>query len=115
MGKHSHPGSGKTAKLYLSPAAKEVLKKLISNPRTWPGEFRTGSLIVQEQEDGTLYIMRKRPLGRLPNSKDWFFALERDDRTILQSGVNDDRVKEACIDCHSTKGAKTDWIIVPRQ
>ncbi len=111
--KHSHRG-GKTAAIYGTPWAAEALKKYIAGPRTWPGEFRTGSMFVQSHEDGTVYVMRKRPLGRLSNSKDWYFALEREGRIILQSGTTPDKtIQEACINCHATLAAKSDWVIPP--
>lgn len=113
ISRQGHPG-GTSATIYCSPWANEALAKLVSDPRTWPGEFRTGSLIVLKQQDGTVYVMRKRPLGRLPLSKDWFFALEREGRVVLQTGVNDDRIQQACIECHRTLGAKTDWVVPPK-
>jgi hypothetical protein len=111
LGEHSHPEAA-TAIIYTSPWAGTALRQLVDSPSSAVTEFRAGSLLVQKQDDGTVYVMRKRLAGTLPGSNEWYFALERDGRVLRESG-QDDGVKEACVDCHSTLGAGTDWVIAP--
>ncbi len=107
-----HPGGG-PATVYASPWAAGALRRLVRGGEV--SAFRTGSLIVVEHPDGTLYVMRKRPLGRFPETNDWYFALVREGRAVLESGTaTGDQVQEACADCHSTLAKASDWVVPPR-
>lgn len=107
-----HPG-GAPAQVYASPWAAGALRRLPSGKGVT--SFRTGSLIVLQHPDGTLYVMRKRPLGRFPDTNDWYFALVREGRTVLESGTTSGaEVQEACADCHSTLAKASDWVVPPR-
>lgn len=107
-----HPGGG-PAQVYASPWAADALRRLSEGKGA--SAFRTGSLIVLQHPDGTLYVMRKRPLGRFPDTNDWYFALAREGRSVLESGkATGDQVQEACADCHSTLAKASDWVVPPR-
>jgi len=109
-----HPGDG-PAQIYASPWAADALRRLSAGRGVGTSAFRPGALIVLQHPDGTLYVMRKRPLGRLPDTNDWYFALVREGRSVLESGTaTGDQVQEACADCHSTMAKASDWVVPPR-
>ncbi|PRP91403.1 hypothetical protein ENSA5_55200 [Enhygromyxa salina] len=105
------------ARMWANEAGAEVFRTLDPDDPTQMVEMPRGAVFVKENYDldgnplDFMQVLAKFEDGYYPDGNDWFSALIQRDGTPLQGRIGKGPEITFCVDCHSSMGKNTDFII----